>query len=157
MNITMKVLVVDDSISIRERLIVMLGEIENVEVVGQTQDVSEAITMIRALRPAVVVLDIGLAEGNGFDVLQALQQEAINPVVVMLTNYVAAQYRQRALQWGVRYFFDKSSEFRQVSETLRSLAASSDFDSSRGAQTGDFYNDPTQCNVRNRRRETATD
>jgi len=122
MNSTLNVVIVDDSSIIRQWLVALLGKIENVEVTGQAGDVGEAIAMLRARHPDVVILDIGLPDGNGFDVLQAMRQEGITSVVMMLTNSVDPQYRQRALQWGVRYFFDKSSEFQKVRETLRNLA-----------------------------------
>jgi two-component system response regulator DevR len=123
MAIELKVLIVDDSVVIGERLAAMLGEIENVAVIGHARDVREAIELNHALRPDVLILDISMPGGNGFDVLRDMRQTAIDPVTIMLTNSVYCQYRQQALKLGAQYFLDKSAEFQKVPEVLRMIAA----------------------------------
>ncbi len=59
----MKVLIVDDSALIRERLKDMLAELTRVEIIGEAQDQFEAKDSIRKLEPDVVTLDIRLPKG----------------------------------------------------------------------------------------------
>ncbi|HYL25939.1 MAG TPA: response regulator, partial [Burkholderiales bacterium] len=86
-------------------------------------DAATAIREILEIRPDLVVLDIQLAEGSGFDVLRALHAQAPELDVVMLTNYSADPYRQIAERFGARAFFDKSREFERVRDVVALRAA----------------------------------
>ncbi|HZO84814.1 MAG TPA: response regulator, partial [Verrucomicrobiae bacterium] len=69
------VFVADDSPSVRERLISLLTELPNVEIVGQTGAATEAIDSIRKLKPNAVVLDISMPGGGGMLVLETIKKE----------------------------------------------------------------------------------
>lgn len=114
-----KVFVADDSPLVRERLISMLTELPNVEIVGETGAAAEAIDSIRRLKPTAVVLDISMPGGGGMSVLETIKKEDHAPLVIMLTNLSNEPYRRRCLQLGADYFFDKSSEFEKVIQVLR--------------------------------------
>ena len=115
------VFIVDDSPVVRDRLVAMISELPNVEVVGQADIAFEAIDSIRQLRPAVVVLDISMPGGSGMYVLESIKKERPGPTVIMLTNFAHEQYRQKCLQLGADYFFDKTTEFERVTEVLRQV------------------------------------
>lgn len=115
------VFIVDDSPIVRDRLTTLLSELPGVEVVGQADIAFEAIDSIRKLRPSVVVLDISMPGGSGMHVLETIKQDRPEPMVIMLTNFAHDHYRQKCLQSGADYFFDKSTEFERVSEVLRQL------------------------------------
>jgi DNA-binding NarL/FixJ family response regulator len=115
------VYIVDDSPVLRERLVAMISELPNVEVVGQADIAFEAIHGIRRLRPAIVVLDISMPGGSGMYVLETVKKDRPVPLVIMLTNFAHDQYRQKCLQLGADFFFDKSTEFDRVTEVLRQL------------------------------------
>jgi DNA-binding NarL/FixJ family response regulator len=120
------VFIVDDSPVIRERLLHLLEEFPNVEVVGEADIAFEAINSIRRLRPQLVVLDISMPGGSGIYVLETIAKERPRPVVIMLTNFATDQYRRRCHQLGANYFFDKSCEFERIGEVLRHLPANPD-------------------------------
>lgn len=115
------VFIVDDSPVVRDRLVTLISELPNVEIVGQADIAFEAIHSIRRLRPAVVVLDISMPGGSGMYVLETVKKDRPVPVVIMLTNFAHEQYRQKCLQLGADYFFDKSTEFERVTEVLRQI------------------------------------
>lgn|SRR5688572_29252214 len=114
-----KVFVADDSPAVRERLISLLTELPNVEIVGQTGGALDAIDSIRRLKPTAVVLDISMPDGGGISVLETIKKEEGAPMVIMLTNFSHEPYRRRCLQLGADYFFDKSNEFEKVIQVLR--------------------------------------
>lgn len=116
------VFIVDDSPVVRERLVTMISELPNVEIVGQADIAFEAINSIRKLRPSIVVLDISMPGGSGMYVLETIKKEQPGPVVIMLTNFAHEQYRKKCLQLGADYFFDKSTEFERVTEVLKQVA-----------------------------------
>ena len=111
-----KVFIVDDSLIVREHLVTMLDELVGIEIVGQAENVAEAISGIRIIRPDVVILDIRMPGGNGIDVLQTIKQDEAAPMVIILTNYPYPGYRQKCLQAGADFFLDKSTEFDQIPE-----------------------------------------
>jgi DNA-binding NarL/FixJ family response regulator len=118
-DVRSKVFVADDSPTVRERLISLLTELPNVEVVGQTGAAVEAIDSIRRLKPTAVVLDISMPGGGGMLVLETIKKEDHAPMVIMLTNLSHESYRRKCIQLGADYFFDKSNEFEKVIQVLR--------------------------------------
>jgi len=114
----MKVVIVDDSVLVQERLTIMFAGLHGVEVVGTAQDALEGTSVIRELNPDVVILDIKMPVGSGIDVLRNIKES--NPLikVVILTNYPYEQYRRKCMDLGAEYFFDKSSEFERIPEVL---------------------------------------
>src|SRR5687767_9196373 len=113
-----KVFIVDDSAVVRERLVGMLAELPGIDLIGQSDMAFDAISSIRKLQPDVVILDISMPGGSGIYVLETIKRHKPCPVTIMLTNFTHDQYRQKCLQMGADYFFDKSTEFEQVMEVL---------------------------------------
>lgn len=119
----MKVFLVEDSELLRERLSALLAAIPGATVVGHAATAQEAIEGIRAALPQVVVLDIQLENGSGFDVLRELQKDGPAVDVYMLTNFATESYRQAAERYGARGFFDKSTQFDALRDVLAARAA----------------------------------
>lgn len=117
----MKVVIADDSSLVRERLISLLSALKDVEIIGQAQDAREAMDSIQRLAPEAVILDIQMPGGSGIEVLRQIKQTMPPPIVIMLTNYAAAPYREACLALGADYFFNKSTEFEQLVEAVRTL------------------------------------
>src|SRR5438105_4336343 len=114
-----KVFIVDDSPIVRERLVSMISELPDVQIIGQAGVPFDAIAAIEELKPDFVVLDISLPGGNGMQVLESIKSKKPAPQVIMLTNFAFEAYRRRCVQLGADYFFDKSNEFEKVMEVLR--------------------------------------
>jgi DNA-binding NarL/FixJ family response regulator len=123
-----KVFIVDDSLVVRERLVTMLEELAEIEVVGQAENVASAISAIRTLKPDVVILDIIMPGGNGIEVLQNIKQAEAAPMVIILTNYPYPGYRQKYLQAGANFFLDKTTEFDQIPALFEQLKQGSGSD-----------------------------
>ena len=115
------VFVVEDSASIRTRLIDMLNAIEGVSVVGEAESAANAVSGIMQTLPDSVVLDIHLPGGSGIDVLRAVHPRAPGIVFIILTNYPNPQYRRICMQAGASHFLDKTAEFNRVGELIAKL------------------------------------
>jgi two-component system, NarL family, response regulator DevR len=115
---TVKVFLVEDSPLLRSRLETMLASIPGATLVGHASGAREAIDAIDAAGPDIVVLDIHLDEGNGFDVLRAMQHRSPRPAVYVLTNFPGEAYRRTAERLGARGFFDKTNEFERLKASL---------------------------------------
>lgn len=118
----MRVFVVEDSPVVCERLQEMVADIEGACAIGAATGAEAAIASILSAQPDVVVLDLRLAQGSGLDVLRALRAQAPAISVYMLSNFSAAPYRRLAARLGALDFFDKSTEFERVRETLTARA-----------------------------------
>jgi len=120
-----RVVLVEDSAIIRARLAETLAEIPNVEIVGQAETESEALSLLGAGGWDAAILDLQLKHGTGLGVLKKLRQSGrpANTKVIVFTNYAFPQYRDRSLSFGADFFFDKSREFYRVREVLADLAA----------------------------------
>ena len=118
----MRVFIVDDSTVLREALSAMISESGEVELAGSAQSASEALQAIAETNPDVVILDIRMPGGSGYEVLTYLKQHEPCPFVIMFTNYGDASVRKRCLQAGADFFLDKSTEFQKVTGILQELA-----------------------------------
>jgi DNA-binding NarL/FixJ family response regulator len=115
----MKILIADDSSVVRERLKILLTDVQGIEVVGQAEDALEARDLVEKLRPDVAILDLRMPKGSGADVLLDIKKLNPTPMVIMLTNYPHPENRKKCMERGADYFFDKSTEFQKVLSVLK--------------------------------------
>ena len=118
----MRVLIVDDSKIVCERLQQVLINIADVEIVGQANNAQDAIASISESKPDVVILDIRLPGLNGIDVLKDIRAKKLPIQVIMLTNYPYPQYRKKCEELGAEYFFDKVTEIAALPDVIEALA-----------------------------------
>lgn len=109
-----KVFIADDSDPIRENLRELLSEVEEILVVGEADNVNEACNEILHLKPDVVILDIHMPGGSGFDVLREIKEKLPEINMIVLTNYPTTQYRLKCLELGASQFLDKHKEIIKV-------------------------------------------
>lgn len=122
----MKVYVVEDSAAVRERLVEMIREVEDVEVVGEAGSYGKAVAGIRDSAPDVAILDIKLADdsGSGIDVLAEVRKSMPAIRAIVMSNYVTPQHVKASADAGADYFLDKSVDFERIPEILRRMSGS---------------------------------
>jgi len=117
----MKIFIVEDSAIMRGRLIELLSTLREAEITGFSGMPDEAVEMIRAIRPDVIILDIQLYGGSGIDVLQKVKSELPWIHVMVLTNFPEDVIRSQCKQLGADYFLDKSFEFDVILDAILSM------------------------------------
>ena len=117
------VFIVDDSESIRRRLIEMLARVDGVAIAGEAASATEAIYGILRTRPDSVLLDLNLMGRTGIDVMRAVRPQAPDVIFVVLTNHAEPQYRKACAKAGATYFLDKSIDFDRVAAVIAEIAA----------------------------------
>lgn len=117
------VFIVDDSPSMRARLVELLEDIGGIDVVGEAGTPADAIAGITRTHPECVLLDYQLEGGTGLDVLRAVHPQAADIAFVVLTNHAWAPYRAACLEAGARFFLDKSTEFGSIKDVIAGLEA----------------------------------
>ncbi len=115
---TPRVLLVEDSLPIRQRLRSLIEESGQAQVVGEASTVERALAQFRQLAPDAVVLDLQLVDGSGYSVLESIKRSAPGCTVIVMTNFAIPEYRARCAQLGADHFLEKSADFERVPELL---------------------------------------
>jgi len=112
---SLQVYIVEDSPIIR-RLLASTIEAIGAELLGQSSNAQTAIAELSVLDPDLILIDIILDVGSGFDVLRAMQERGLAPAAIkaVLTNHTTAEYEAMSYRLGAHRFFDKGSETSQV-------------------------------------------
>lgn len=122
-NDPLRVLLVEDSDLLVQRISELVGDLPNVQLAGTVASESEAIALLeRDDAIDVVILDLQLHAGSGFGVLRALHRRPAGPAVIVFTNFAIGAYRDTALALGARHFLDKSRDYDQLPAVLQSLS-----------------------------------
>jgi DNA-binding response OmpR family regulator len=110
-----RIYLVEDSPRI-QRILASAIEQAGAELSGCSDDAQTAISDVFVLQPDLILIDISLASGSGFDVLRALRDHSLAPGAskVVLTNYAYAEYEDLSTRLGADRFFDKSLEMTQA-------------------------------------------
>jgi DNA-binding NarL/FixJ family response regulator len=120
----MKLLLVDDFNKVRNALKKLLSPIKGLEIAGEAKNAAEAIYKTKKLKPDLIILDISMPNGNGFEVLKEIKKIRSATKVILLTNFATEQFRKKGFELGADYFFDKSTEFEKVVDTVTLLKTS---------------------------------
>lgn len=115
----MEILIVDDSLSIRNALKKLLRQLPDVKVSNEVSNVKDAIASLQNKHPDLMILDLKLENGSGFDILEYMKEIDHKIIVLVLSNFSSSQIKERCLQMGANYFFDKSTEFEKALQVIR--------------------------------------
>jgi len=116
-----RVLIADDQRVVREGLSMVLGLMKGVEVVGAAADGAEAVTLVQAVRPDVVLMDLRMPRCDGVEATRRLRSAAPEVKVVVLTTYSDDRSVLDALRAGARGYLTKDASGEQIHEALRQV------------------------------------
>lgn len=113
-----RLLVVDDHTLFRRGLTALLSQDDRFEIVGEAGDVSEALRVLAATRPDVVLLDNHLPGVRGVDAISSFRADHPELRVMMLTVSEDEDDLARALQAGAEGYLLKTSESDQLCDAI---------------------------------------
>ena len=116
-----RVLIADDQRVVREGLSMVLALMKGVEVVGTAADGAEAVTLVQAVRPDVVLMDLRMPRCDGVEATRRLRTEAPEVKVVVLTTYSDDRSVLDAVRAGARGYLTKDASGAQIHEALRQV------------------------------------
>lgn len=119
---TLSVLLVEDSIPIRHRLVALFCESPQVRIVGEAGTIDEALFLVRMTKPEAVVLDVQLPDGSGLQLLRFLRQESPACHLIVLTTQDLPELRHYCAELGVRDYFNKATQFEEAALRLHQIA-----------------------------------
>jgi DNA-binding NarL/FixJ family response regulator len=118
-----RVLLVDDHPLVREGIAARLASETGIEVVGEAGDAATALECVAALRPTIVLTDIGMKGVNGIELTRRLLTQDPALRVLVLSMYDSADYAQQAMAAGASGYVLKDSPSVELVAGLRCVAA----------------------------------
>jgi DNA-binding NarL/FixJ family response regulator len=116
-----RVLIADDQRVVREGLSMLLGLLEDVEVVGAASDGAEAVALAGRREPDVVLMDLRMPRCDGVQATRRLRAEHPDTKIVILTTYSDDRSVIDALRAGAHGYLTKDAGATEIREALRKV------------------------------------
>lgn len=117
-----KVIIADDHAILRAGIRQILMATDDMEVVAEAKNASEAIKCASQLNADVMLLDIALPDRSGIDALKYIKKDNAKIGVLMLSMYREDQYAVRALKSGASGYLCKQSASNELENAIRTVA-----------------------------------
>jgi DNA-binding NarL/FixJ family response regulator len=121
MSQSLRVLLVEDSKVLTERLTEAIRQIPEVELIGTADTEAAALAVVKRDPVDVIILDLHLKQGTGFGVMRALATTQVKPRIIVLTNYDLPEYKNAAIALGATHFLDKARDYGRLPEVLHEI------------------------------------
>jgi len=118
-----RILIVDDHPLLRQGILALIADEQDMSVVAEAADGREAIQQFRAHRPDVTLMDLQMPEMNGLDAMISIRGEFPEARIIVLTTYTGDVQARRALQAGARAYLLKNSLHKDLLGTIRAVHA----------------------------------
>jgi len=117
------VVVADDQTTVRDGLTTVLSLLPDIEVVGEARDGAEAVELVRALAPGVVLMDLRMPGIDGVAATAAITAQHPETAVLVLTTYADDASIAGALRAGARGYLTKDAGRAEIAAAIRSVAS----------------------------------
>ena len=118
---SIKVMIADDHILMREGIKQLLEFDGSIEVIGQAGDGNECLELLKTVHPDVLLLDINMPNKNGIETLQEIRDKKMNVKVLMLTVHNEVEYLVKAVDIGVDGYILKDSESLELKKAIQAV------------------------------------
>ncbi|HEY8354973.1 MAG TPA: response regulator transcription factor [Methylophilaceae bacterium] len=117
-----KVIIADDHAILRDGLKQILAETDDIQVIAEAENATEAIMMARKHPADVLILDISLPDRNGVEVAKILKRENPGLSILMLSMHKEDQYAVRSLKAGASGYLTKQGASSELVSAIRTVA-----------------------------------
>jgi len=117
-----RILIVDDSASIRHLVRVFLEVQSDLDVCGEAADGMEGIEQAMALKPDLIVLDLAMPRMGGLEAARALQQSMPKVPIILFTFFDSDTLRSEASLAGITSVISKTGPMADLRDEVRRLA-----------------------------------
>lgn len=118
-----RILLVDDHEVLRNGLRALLEHETDLQVVGEAGTGAQAIALAKTVAPDVMVLDLGLPDINGLEVIRAIRQHNSNLRIVVLSMYSRREFVMPAIEAGCDGYVPKSATHTSLLQAIRTVLA----------------------------------
>lgn len=112
------VIIVEDEVEVAHLVAQYLFSTNRYKVIGMASDISTARSLLGAITPDLLLLDVYLPDGNGLNLLAELRSQGIRSEVVLLTAAKEVQILEKAMQLGVFDFLVKPVLLSRLDQAL---------------------------------------
>lgn len=109
-----RIILAEDHILFRELIKKCLGEIPNLEVVGEVGDGLQLLQSIKVLKPHMVILDIGMPVMSGLEAARAIKKDHPEIKILLLTMYNSKDHLKHALEAKIDGYLLKENAFKDL-------------------------------------------
>ena len=117
----MKIIIVDDHVLFREGLAAIIRAESDIEITGQAGNVQEAVELVKALRPDMVLMDFGLPDGTGAEATREILKQHPDCKVVFLTMSENDEHLFAAIRSGAKGYLLKNMHPTKLMSSLKSV------------------------------------
>jgi len=121
--VTIRVLIADDQPVVRDGLAMLLGLLDDVEIIATVADGSEAVERARSTRPDIVLMDLRMPRLEGAEATRQILAAHPDTRVLVLTTYADDEFLFPALQAGARGYLTKDATAEEIENAIRALVA----------------------------------
>ncbi len=120
---TIRVLIADDQRVVRDGLAMLIGLLDDVEIVATAADGVEAVERAYSERPDIVLMDLRMPRMEGAQATRQILASLPDTRVLVLTTYADDEFLFPALQAGARGYLTKDASAEEIEHAIRALAA----------------------------------
>lgn len=117
-----RLMLVDDHAVLREGLRFMLRHADDVQIVSEASDGSEALALLEASRPDVMLLDMNMPGMNGVDTLKVIRERWPEVTVLVLSFHDDPEYVEQALRNGAAGYLLKTVSREELVRAVQAAA-----------------------------------
>ena len=119
---TIRLLIADDHALVRAGIRALLEGLEGVSVVAEAGNGREALALVEAHRPDILLADIAMPQMNGLELAGRVAKEFTTTRVIILSMHSSEEYANRALQAGAVGYLLKDSGLAELELAVRAVA-----------------------------------
>jgi len=120
---SIRIVIAEDQAMVLGALAALLEAEDDITVAGQASNGREALQIVMAEKPDVLLSDIEMPELSGLDLAAELKRQRVPVRVIMLTTFARAGYLRRALDAGVSGYLLKDSPSKTLADAVRRVNA----------------------------------
>ncbi len=120
---TIRVAIADDHALVREGLRRMLATADDIDVIGEAADGSEAVELVQRDKPDVLLLDITMPKKDGIEATADIAALGVDTKVLIVSMHANEQYALRTLHAGASGFVWKGARLDELTTAVREVAA----------------------------------
>lgn len=118
---SVRVVVADDQTVVREGLVLLLGLLPGIEVAGAAADGQQAIDLVAATCPDVILMDLRMPRMDGVEATRRIRAEHPGTQVVVLTTYSDDESVFTALRAGARGYLTKDADAESIAQAIATV------------------------------------
>ena len=116
------IVIADDHHLVRQGIRALLDSENDIHVIGEAQDGQEALDLVKAQKPDVLVLDINMPRLDGIEVARKINEVSLNTQVLILSMYSDESLVKRAFRYGARGYLLKRSVTEELLVAVRKVS-----------------------------------